>query len=238
VEKATTDQPILLKKKCSKCGTPRLPCEFHKRKRSGDGLYEWCKECVGAYYEENKSQINHKNKLRYAERRDAYLATKRAYREAHRLDLAAKGRAYRHANKQAISKKQLEHRRELADEERARRKEYGRAWRAAHPEVMKVSRKLSLDRRRYQVNGSYTAAEWRSKCEYWGWACYLCRKPLTTKTMHIEHRIPLSRGGADWLANVAPACAPCNLAKRTKTEAEFRAWRSPLLESSPSARED
>ena len=70
--------------------------------------------------------------------------------------------------------------------------------------------------------GIYTAAGWLAKCEFWGWRCYLCRAELTVETAVIEHRTPLSRGGANWLANLAPACAECNQRKYTKTEAEFR----------------
>jgi 5-methylcytosine-specific restriction endonuclease McrA len=40
--------------------------------------------------------------------------------------------------------------------------------------------------------------------------------------LSIEHRIPLSRGGSNWPANLAPACKTCNSSKGTKTEKEYR----------------
>lgn len=39
--------------------------------------------------------------------------------------------------------------------------------------------------------------------------CYWCGDPWT----EIDHVIPLSRGGLDMLANVVPACSPCNGSK-------------------------
>jgi 5-methylcytosine-specific restriction endonuclease McrA len=86
--------------------------------------------------------------------------------------------------------------------------------------------RLHANRRRARQlanGGNYTAAGWLAKCEYWGWRCYLCGVGLTKESVQLEHRIPLSRGGSNWLANLAPACKSCNSRKHAKTEAEFRA---------------
>lgn len=53
-------------------------------------------------------------------------------------------------------------------------------------------------------------------------ACFYCGTPLFA-AYHVEHKIPLSRGGTDRLTNICLACAPCNLRKGAKTEDEFRA---------------
>lgn len=39
---------------------------------------------------------------------------------------------------------------------------------------------------------------------------------------HIEHLLPVSRGGGNVIENLALACADCNLKKGTQTEKEFR----------------
>jgi hypothetical protein len=44
--------------------------------------------------------------------------------------------------------------------------------------------------------------------------------------MHVEHVLPLCRGGADGIGNLLPACAACNLQKRDKTVMEWRVWKS------------
>lgn len=48
-----------------------------------------------------------------------------------------------------------------------------------------------------------------------GGRCYLCGAGLTER-WQVEHIIPISRGGADVLANVMPACPDCNRRKGTK----------------------
>ena len=44
--------------------------------------------------------------------------------------------------------------------------------------------------------------------------CWYCSETLTN--FHIEHRIPVSRGGPHELGNIVLSCAPCNLRKGTK----------------------
>jgi hypothetical protein len=41
----------------------------------------------------------------------------------------------------------------------------------------------------------------------------------------VDHIMPLSRGGTDDRANLAPACRACNMEKLDFTPAEYRAYR-------------
>jgi hypothetical protein len=52
--------------------------------------------------------------------------------------------------------------------------------------------------------------------------CYLCgRGELTDTEIHIEHKVPISRGGGHTLENVAVACADCNTRKGSMTVTEY-----------------
>ena len=76
--------------------------------------------------------------------------------------------------------------------------------------------------RKLKAGGFHTADQIKLKLEFWNYTCYLCGQSLRGKTYHMDHRKPLKRGGTNWIANLAPACAYCNLSKHDKTEAEFR----------------
>ncbi len=74
-----------------------------------------------------------------------------------------------------------------------------------------------------------TAEEWKEIDELSEYCCYLCGCKLTIElsqpnTVSLEHKTPLSRGGAHSKDNVAPACFLCNSAKRNLTVEEFRAF--------------
>lgn len=43
--------------------------------------------------------------------------------------------------------------------------------------------------------------------------CHICGKVCALNEIHIDHIVPLSRGGTHTVDNVAVACAPCNLRK-------------------------
>ncbi|WP_083749801.1 HNH endonuclease signature motif containing protein [Frankia sp. CcI49] len=48
--------------------------------------------------------------------------------------------------------------------------------------------------------------------------CVYCRiRPAD----HLDHIVPISRGGANALANIAPACTPCGTSKGALTVAEW-----------------
>jgi 5-methylcytosine-specific restriction endonuclease McrA len=55
--------------------------------------------------------------------------------------------------------------------------------------------------------------------------CPYCGKEIgliyDSNIMHIDHVIPISRGGPDLVENLEPVCAKCNLAKNDKTKEEF-----------------
>jgi 5-methylcytosine-specific restriction endonuclease McrA len=47
--------------------------------------------------------------------------------------------------------------------------------------------------------------------------CYLCSRPVPSyhgRDMHVEHIVPVSKGGSHILSNVATSCHPCNQRKR------------------------
>ena len=57
-----------------------------------------------------------------------------------------------------------------------------------------------------------------------GYICFYCKEPLTSD-YHIDHKIPITKGGAHSLENFALACMQCNQEKHAKDIDEYRSWR-------------
>lgn len=62
-----------------------------------------------------------------------------------------------------------------------------------------------------RVRSTLTPAEWGALLVAHDYRCAYCGVPGGT---HMDHVVPLSRGGENTAANVAPACRACNLSKR------------------------
>ncbi|MEX2047650.1 MAG: HNH endonuclease [Chloroflexota bacterium] len=93
------------------------------------------------------------------------------------------------------------------------------AYHKAHPEVLRAKSNAYRARAR-EAEGHFTSAEWRALVESHGGRCAYC---LVVAPLDVEHRIPLKRGGTNWIANILPACRPCNRKKGQLTDEEFRA---------------
>lgn len=92
-------------KKCGKCGEVKSKGEFHKDKRSKNGLQYRCKVCQKAYYEVNKEKINERDKARYEDNKDKYIERQKAYNKDNKEKIAEKNKAYREDNKEEIAEK-------------------------------------------------------------------------------------------------------------------------------------
>ena len=55
-----------------------------------------------------------------------------------------------------------------------------------------------------------------------GWGCFYCKKP--SDDYHIDHKVPVNRGGEHNLDNFVMACMQCNQEKHSKTIDEYREW--------------
>ena len=55
--------------------------------------------------------------------------------------------------------------------------------------------------------------------------CYLCLCQIPFGKDHLEHKVPLSRGGSNEYQNLDVACQSCNSHKYNKTEEEYRKGR-------------
>jgi 5-methylcytosine-specific restriction endonuclease McrA len=107
---------------------------------------------------------------------------------------------------------------------RACKREKLKAYTEANPETFKRLRK----KRRSQETKS--AIELR---ELYGHKlfkqqngrCFYTGVPITLEDSHIDHKIPVAKGGTDTLDNIVLCSAQANLEKHAKTVDEYRQWR-------------
>jgi 5-methylcytosine-specific restriction endonuclease McrA len=124
----------------------------------------------------------------------------RRWRRAHPAEHNAEGRRYyaRHKDRLAV---------------------YFAAYIRAHRELRQA---ISARRRARELSaeGDYTTAEWLELLRRFRFRCAYCG---SSRPLEPDHRLPLARGGTNFITNILPACSRCNRRKRLLTEGEFRA---------------
>ncbi|MGH2493053.1 MAG: HNH endonuclease signature motif containing protein [Candidatus Limnocylindria bacterium] len=146
----------------------------------------------------------------------------------------AYGRAWMHRNLDKAREAMRRWRARNPELRRARNREYKRAayrrdpakakaqraaYIAKHPEVRRA-REQAYRARKAAAAGSFTGAEWLALVERWG---NVCTYGGESGALEPDHRVPLYRGGTNFIDNILPACRSCNGKKHTMTEEEFRA---------------
>ena len=96
-----------------------------------------------------------------------------------------------------------------------------RRWQQANPDKVNIHTQRRRALKLKQLgHWPMPETEWLMTLRLYRY-CYLCSKRLNSH-YHIEHVIPLSRGGLHEPNNVRLACAPCNLSKHNLTADEFK----------------
>ena len=99
-------------------------------------------------------------------------------------------------------------------------KESVKRWQKSNPDKVKIIHKRKAFRKR-NAEGNFTLKEWNAKLEEYNYKCAYCGCELSSDTITVDHRIPLSRGGTNYIGNLVPACKSCNSKKHTKTSEEY-----------------
>ena len=97
-----------------------------------------------------------------------------------------------------------------------------------NPEPIKERARVQMHRRRarkHNADGTHTAADVLLQGNSQRWNCWWCGKPCRDN-YHVDHRVPLSRGGSDAPENLCITCPECNMKKGSKLPSE---WNGRLL---------
>ncbi len=102
---------------------------------------------------------------------------------------------------------------------RPRHLERRHQWGQENPELERVYRHARRARLR-NAQGSHTAQDIQEQHKRQKGKCYWCGSKLP-KRYHIDHVIPLSRGGSNDASNLVIACQKCNLSKHDRLPHEW-----------------
>jgi 5-methylcytosine-specific restriction endonuclease McrA len=160
---------------------------------------------------------------RWADKNRAYLSERsRQHRKLNPEKIKAARKRYNDGHKEQLSLKN----KEWMIKNSARRKEYMRKWSKDNNHRRKSYDTKSRALRRVResvagVNDPYVltlVSKWKRESVF---ICYYCSYQCFRTQLHIDHVIPISKGGKHTVANIAKACSHCNQSKRDKMPSEF-----------------
>lgn len=205
-------KPEITEKKCCSCKDILPVNSFYKNKRTLDGYTENCVACR-----------NQKRLKEYADDPNIY-----------------KKRWERYMNDPETKKRYERYRSEWAIENPEKHKEACKNWHESnkeyHSQLVKNwyktekgkhhTKQKSANRRVLERSAGKLSSKIVQEIEienialYGSLTCIYCEKPIEEK-YHLEHKIPLIRGGMNEKGNLAVSCQSCNLHKGTMTDKEY-----------------
>lgn len=184
--------------KCCKQIFPATKEHFVASKQGRNGLHPLCKSCLNKQKRESRNN-NPERRSRDKQKQHEYMQRPEV-RERVRL--------------QSRERRQVP---EYKDREKRLAKE------RLSTEHGKSIKRAAYERRRARLlgaEGSYTAADVELQYRSQKGLCWHCGKELSDE-FHIDHLIPLTRGGTNWPNNIVCSCPYCNRSKHNKLPQEW-----------------
>lgn len=217
---------------CTKCneGKPATAEYFYRDKKGPEGLTARCKVCLSEYgrrwqeknkehskkyRQENREKRAEQQRTRIAASRDRYKAYFRAYYEANKERYREQTRLRDIANKE----RRAETKRLWAIRNRDHVNAHAREYRRVNPEVFRMIAHRRRARAK-QSGVSYSLKDVQRQYAAQRGKCYYCGVKVGD-IYHVDHVVPLARGGTNSPENLVIACPPCNQSKSNKLPHEW-----------------
>lgn len=143
----------------------------------------------------------------------------RKYRECNKSRIRENQKRWEQRNPDKIkkSREKSKHRTEISrrkwyTENRDVCLERSSNWKKNNRKQVNITNRLRKNKKRAN-GGSFTYSEWVELCNLYANRCIHCQESLP---LEIDHIIPISKGGTNYIWNIQPLCKSCNLTKHAK----------------------
>ena len=201
-------------------------CIICNKEKDGNSP-SYCKSCLARrsaeYHQNNKEQILERKKERYQNNKEQLKEYYKEYRQNNKEQILERKKEYYQDNKEKLNEQQKDYYQNNKEKILEQKKEYRQHNLHKGREAERKRRAL----KQRNIHKPYTEEQ---VLKLYGTNCHICKKPVNLSAnrsagapgwergLHIDHVVPLSKGGADALDNVKPAHGLCNLQKHASIE--------------------
>lgn len=225
-------------KTCSKCGEsfPLTSEYWPKREDSKDGFRGQCLNCWREKGRKRMLDWRHANpeRARAARRRsywnnpDNERAYARKWYQENKEWVSEYNKLYREGNPEIIRacidrfyEQNPDYRREYYEQNKEQIAQRNSAWGKANREKTRAAWHR-YDARKKGAQGEYTPEDAANIYRFQNGHCKYCNADLEIVGKHLDHIMPLTRGGSNWPTNLQYLCPTCNVSKGSKFPWEFK----------------
>lgn len=238
-------------------GVPCRHGHIDMRQTSNRGCVACSRARVKAWAADNSSRVRECQRKSYHKNRDKNLRAMKEWRLANlererervrryqkeHADIArAATKAWVANNRDHVNQKSRERYARLSEEARSRRRATAMAWEARNKDAVRKAKRewkrknpegvrayvRKRTAMRYGCEGHHTQKDIHSILVAQRWKCANCRVSIRKKR-HIDHIVPLSRGGSNNKSNLQGLCPACNMKKSARDPIEFAQMMGKLL---------
>lgn len=176
---------------------------------------EVCNQLSREAYKANKEERLAYCKQWVEAHKEQYAAYKREYLEQNRERLKAEKRIYYQENKEKCNKASRDYALNNAEHLKLKNKE----WRVANMDKRQAANRNRLALQ-MSAEGRHTPKDVAILYERQKHKCATCKKHISNKPgpskYHVDHVMPLTKGGSNWPDNLQLLCPTCNIRKKNK----------------------
>ena len=217
-------------KTCTKCHNefPATLEYFRANKKCRLGVSSACKKCLSEQnkkwrldnIEDVRARDRERDRARNPQRKEENNAYRRDWYIRNKEAVCKSAALYKAMHKERYRENGIKDR--LKNKERY--KERGKKWKKENREYLKPFNRANSAKRRaikMAAVGSYTPADIANIYKSQNGKCRYCNIEVGNK-YHIDHVVPLSRGGSNYPDNLVIACHSCNESKGAKLLSEWK----------------
>lgn len=208
-------------KQCPKCGETKCIDEFYRNKSRKDGCSAWCKICDNMshkrYVTNNREHMREYDKNDYYKNHEKHLQQRKESNERNKEKIKQARKEYYQQNRDEILARDSQYSQQHKEQISVRNQKYYQL----HKEEFLFKARERKKRIRDSKDGTITKEALNNMYESQCHTCGYCNCDLDQFGKHLDHILPLSRGGRHTLSNVHWICPRCNLSKNDKTEEEW-----------------